>query len=71
LGTLFGNQELVGYGNFNTAGPPNTLSFLTVSATSPLSFATVNMAANFLGAPLEIGNIVGTETSRRRNGKNV
>jgi hypothetical protein len=64
LGAAFANRGLTGYGNFNPTGPPSPLSFLTVSATSPLSFATMNMATNFLGAPLELGNIIGTETSR-------
>ncbi len=64
LGAVFGGQSLTGYNNFNPAGPPSPLSFLSVSATQATAFGTIQLATNFFGAPLELGNIVGTETSR-------
>ncbi len=69
LPVSFTNKALKGYGNFNTAGPPTTLSFLrlqTVSATTASAPFSVQIASTLIGIgiPMELNSIVGVEISR-------
>ncbi len=61
--TPFTNKVIKGFGNFNSAGPPATLSFRNISATASL---THNLALTMVGIalPIELSALVGTETSR-------
>ncbi len=65
----FVGKQIIGYGNFNTAGPPTTLSFLGLATVAdpagpvPLSHNLASTLIN-LAVPMSMWNVVGVEVSR-------